>query len=593
MNDARLRFTAHADGDARLRFGDEGSSGEQPASTTTPMRATCGAHWQQAAGTLRASVHHWQSASGQAMQPTPMRGRWQEADKRHAALRAPWAQRRADGFAQRHHWQDADALRAAMRALWQSPPPLRAIQRHHWQEGEHRRRATRQQWAENLRLRAAGRHHWQEGTPARSISGAFWHRQAERLHHAERHFWQEAMRARAGVSWHAQDDDDDLVCYDPDTLGRLVFWQLWEAPLARLVFVCEHSGGWNPPQPGDIIIVPPRRYIIVVNEIDITLEDGTPLPCEAFSMTLDDGSWTWSFSASFKREALPALLPSDGNDGQPVRLTARINGQPFALLAESITRSVRFPERLIRVNGRGLAALLDAPHAPQQSFTHAAPRTAHQLAIDALTVNGVGMGWDIDWRLQDWLVPAGVWVHQGTWASALADIAQAAGGWILPADNEQRLSILPKWPKPWWEWSDLPVDIELPAGIAEVEETAWTDHPNYERIFISGEGAGGILGDYKRAGTAGALVRAQVVHPLITDEVAARQRAIAELAESGRMVSQSLTLMVLPETGIIRPGKVLRYTDDGGSARLGIVRSCAVNWAFPALTQTIGVQSHD
>ncbi len=59
------------------------------------------------------------------------------------------------------------------------------------------------------------------------------------------------------------------------------------------------------------------------------------------------------------------------------------------------------------------------------------------------------------------------------------------------------------------------------------------------------------------------------------------------------MVSQSLTLMVLPETGIIHPGRVLRYTDDGGSARLGIVRSCAINWAFPALTQTIGVQSHD
>ena len=64
------------------------------------------------------------------------------------------------------------------------------------------------------------------------------------------------------------------------------------------------------------------------------------------------------------------------------------------------------------------------------------------------------------------------------------------------------------------------------------------------------------------------------------------------IAESGRLIRQSLTLMVLPATGVIKPGRLLRYTDAAGQTRLGLVRATTLNWAFPALTQTITVQSH-
>ena len=71
--------------------------------------------------------------------------------------------------------------------------------------------------------------------------------------------------------------------------------------------------------------------------------------------------------------------------------------------------------------------------------------------------------------------------------------------------------MLPAWPRPWWRWAGTPPDIELPRGVAEVEDTEWVQEPAYNRIFISGE-AGGILGDYKRAGTAGDVLRPMVVH---------------------------------------------------------------------------------
>ena len=379
-------------------------------------------------------------------------------------------------------------------------------------------------------------------------------------------------------------------CYDEASAGRLVFTDAWGAgsgTLGRLVFVCGRGGHDTPPA---VIYIPPANRYIVINHIEIhRAGSAEPLPCESLGMTLERDSWTWSFTATFALDALDALMP--GSDGAPVELRATINGQPFGLLAERISRSVRFPERLVKVTGRGLAAVLDAPYAPVQTFSATQPRTAHQLMLDVLTLNGVSMGWQVDWQLTDWHVPAGAFMHQGTWASALNHIASAAGGYIQPHDTEARLHVLPAWPRPWWRWAGMPPDIELPRGVAEVEDTEWVQEPAYNRIFISGE-AGGILGDYKRAGTAGDVLRPMVVHPLITDEAAARQRATAELAQSGRLIRQSLTLMVLPETGVIKPGRLLRYTDAQGTTRLGLVRATALQWAFPALTQTITLQSH-
>jgi hypothetical protein len=47
---------------------------------------------------------------------------------------------------------------------------------------------------------------------------------------------------------------------------------------------------------------------------------------------------------------------------------------------------------------------------------------------------------------------------------------------------------------------------------------------------------------------------------------------------------------VLPETGVIRPGAFVRYVD-GGTTRLGLVRSVAVDAALPEVWQSIKVET--
>ena len=49
---------------------------------------------------------------------------------------------------------------------------------------------------------------------------------------------------------------------------------------------------------------------------------------------------------------------------------------------------------------------------------------------------------------------------------------------------------------------------------------------------------------------------------------------------------------VLPETGIIVPGKYVKY-NDGSTDRLGITRAVSVDWSWPTLTQTVELEGQE
>ena len=624
--DAKLVFKAAADGSGRLVFGEGGTvvapdavftvDGDLPGLGTLTLRAgsrlsidaelpgldgTIGLAWDaNVSRGLRAEVQTcWQEArpvatgTATAWQDSePVRAavaaNWQEGQRMAAAVDSRWQESKRMRTGVVSSWQEGFRLRNAVASGWQESERMRAAIEAAWQQGEGRRGAVLSAWQETERLRAGTAVHWQHGAPVRRAVLTRWSdgvnvRQLLRTH------WQDARRPPAGASAVPPIEPPEEPCYDPATAGRLVFTDMWLGD-GRLVFVCQRPGQFLPPA---TVVIQPRRSYIVINSVEIRRADalgGDPLPSESFQMQLDRSSWTWSWSASFMASAREAVTPSLTSG--PVELEVRVNGQPFRLLSETVGRSRRLPEHMVTARGRGKAAVLDAPHAAVQTFGSALDRTAQQLMTEVLTVNGVGFGWSVDFQLQDWLVPGGVWMHQGTYISALADIAGSVGGYLQPHDTDSVLRVLPAWPAPWWEWAGLSPDVELPAGVGESEDVDLVDQPGYNRIFVHGE-AGGIAADLTRNGTPGdVLKQPMATHPLITTIGAAKQRARAELSESGRSLQQKITMPVLPAAGIIKPGTMLRYTDDLGAIRLGIVRSTAITHQFPVLTQSLEVTSH-
>lgn len=398
--------------------------------------------------------------------------------------------------------------------------------------------------------------------------------------------WQVAGQAKNGLSVLPIPPIALEPCYTPS--GELLFSEAW-ANRMEMLFICERHGTQPPIIPGQVV-VPIRKVYMVFNEVSLRRVDGNiALPARGgITLSLDMDSWAWGFSASLPGSALPDLEPA--SSGAPVELEALVNGTAFRVLVESISRERTFGKNDIRVQGRGKTALLDSPYAPAHNFGNTAARTAQQLMADVLRVNGVPMDWALTWGLTDWLVPANVFAHQGSYISALNAIAAAAGGYIQPHASLQSLDVLPRYPIVPWQWDTVTPDFELPADVTTREGIEWVERARYNRVFVSGQQSG-ILGQVTRAGSAGDLLAPMVTDALITTAAAARQRGISVLGNTGRQANISLRLPVLPETGVITPGKFVRYVD-AGINRLGIVRSVSLDAGFPNVWQSIGVETH-
>jgi hypothetical protein len=368
----------------------------------------------------------------------------------------------------------------------------------------------------------------------------------------------------------------------PYTLGTdLVFSAAWSNS-GDLLFV-KDGGAVNPPVEGQVV-VPIRSLYVILNTATLhRVSDNAQIPTFGMSLSLDMSSWTWGFSATLPGDALDMIVSNN-----PVEVLATINGVGYRAVIEQVRRSREFGRATVSVSGRGRNALLDAPYAPQQVFSSADPLTAQQLAASVLTLNGVSMGWAVAWDLVDWNVPGGVFNHQGTYISAINAIAGAAGGYVQPHNTAQTLRVLPRYPVV--PWSLVAADYELPSAVTTSESIEWITKPNYNRVYVSGT-SDGVLGQATRGGTAGDMLAPMVTDALITDATVARQRATSILADTGRIANVQLKLPVLPETGIIVPGKTVLYTDQGVN-KIGYVRSVNVDIGLPEIWQTIGVETH-
>lgn len=364
---------------------------------------------------------------------------------------------------------------------------------------------------------------------------------------------------------------------EPEWTADLLFAKLFDGSTDILF-------GWTGEQ--ETIVVPVRSVYMVINDVSLRrVSNNLYLPPLSFSLKIDRDSWTWGFSASFPLSVQADLEPNSAGD--PVELEASINGTAYRVIVESISRDRSFASGAIAVTGRGKSAFLDSPYAASRSYTNTEARTAQQLMADVLTLNSTSIGWEIDWNITDWLIPAGAWAHQGSYIDALKTIANAAGAYLQPHATQQRISVMPAYPAAPWEWDSLTPDFELPAALTTREGIEWVEKARYNAIYLQGS----VLGHVKRSGTAGDVLAPMIVDPLLTHVDAHRQRGIAVLGDTGRIANVSLRIPVLSETGIITPGKTINYVDDGVE-RFGIVRSTDISVGYPEVFQTIGVETH-
>lgn len=544
---------------------------------------------------VAAVVHSWQEADaaesgattgfthGAVMVTGPSTG-WQATDPLVAGVSSPLASGMRLRGASTQRWQGADRIRTSNQAPWQvMDRTSRTSRRFRYQNADRVQVGSLMPWQNMIHDRRSALHpRWQSADRRyRSQTGRM--QTGVPVRTGRNAPWQEAMRPPAGITPHPVGPGPD-ACYIPSP--DLVFDVRWTNSTA-FVFYCERHDG-PPPGPHATVVVPIRSVYMVVNTVTLKRVVGNvTLPCLSLTLNLDVDSWAWGFSATLPADQLDAVAPTSLG---PVELEATVNGTSFRLLAESISRDRTFSRSTLKVGGRGKAALLAAPYAPIQTIGNTEARTAQQIAGDILTYNGVPLDWTVDWQIEDWLVPGGVFQAQGTYIEGLGAVAAAAGAFLRPHPTDQTISVLARYPALPRDWYALTPDFELPSAVVTQEGITWTEKPAYNRVFVSGTSQG-VLGQVTLLGSAGDLVAPMVTDPLITTAVPARLRGLAVLGNTGRQADVRLRLPVLAETGIIQPGSLVRYTD-GGIERLGLVRSTAVDAGFPEVWQSLGVETH-
>ncbi len=517
-----------------------------------------------------------------------------------AAHRLTWRPATAQAATTFAPWRQLASVPTSKTAAWSSGRPAGAVAAGGWQTG--------------IMLRNSARAPWQSGRPTPAAAAAPWQIAVIVRRQGDRVRWgagdptpiSVAVRAASAVAvlpvtlrlpWDAAErlppgrtviiippQPPVWRCYTPPSgdQAHLLFDER-RRPGNDLLFTCGRGA------PSGALVIPTLKAYIVINDVTlIRLPDNTPLQAYSLSMKWDSDSWSVGWSASLPATALDAVMPT--GLGEPVELLATINGTAVRVLAESISRDRRFGDARITVGGRGRVAWLAAPYDPVAARSNASAATAQQLAGQALEENGVPIGWGLDWQIPDWLVPAGVWSHQGSRIDAVRRIAEAAGGYVLGHRTAQTLHVRPRYPLLPWEWAAATPDLILPAAVASTEAITWSESPAYNRVFVAGQEQG-RTGQVTRAGTAGDILAPMVTDPLITHADAARARGASILAAGGRKANITLRLPVLPETGIIDLGQLIEY-QDGSTARRGLVRSVAVDVARPAVWQTVEIETH-
>lgn len=395
--------------------------------------------------------------------------------------------------------------------------------------------------------------------------------------------YQEARRPPVG-KWTRPVPPTPNPCYTPNTL-----MVLGSDPVSTLdlLFLCDAHDSETPPVA--TVVVPVLLEYNVTNDLAlIRVADDTNVPINGATLSLDDASWTWGFGGNLP--ASSRSLVDTGPDADPLDLELRINGVGYRLLSDWDESDRTFANATLKISGRGRAAELADPIAEVKSLRVSGTRTAQQLMQEVLTNNGVPLPWTVDWRLEDWLVPGGVFSHQGTYIEGLQRIVAAAGGYLQPHNTDRTVIALPRYPVAPWDFASATPDFELPSAVVQREGIRRVRKARYNRVFLAATTELGLMGDIKREGTAGDREAPMVTDALFTAIEVLRQRGLAILGDTGGKAFVKLRAPILPATGIIKPGALVRYVD--GAPVTGIVRSVEVEVAFPEAWQTLEVETH-
>ncbi len=541
---------------------------------------------------------------------------WGDAPLKVSSTTATWreAPQRMRGTVAR--FDAADLRIGAAAERWQQSPLLTGFGVDRWQEVVLRVSDTSDAWRNAPRLAHSAADRWRDLERQTHVAAGAWVMTLPRLALSRRDGWQQATPQSAtlvdtfsdalllvkslvdrwrqlGYPTNARNPGPPIPIpqtgYVPP-VGLVRFYLRCPTPPVGLV-TFRLSPTPCPEIP--LFSIPILETYRVLNSCSLVrLPDRTPLPVTSLSIETDVDSWCWSLTAALAGPAGWDLLAPQAPGFLPVEVEAMINGWTWQFLLDEPNLSRAFNRHSLLLKGRSRSAWLTEPFLRATSGVESNPRTAQQLAEQALD----NLGWTLDWQLPvDWLIPGGLYSWNGTPIDQLIALAKPVDGCLYTDPAASILTAYLRYPTAAWLWDGQTADIGIPEAAVVSLEQAPDNKPELNGCYVSGTIAG-YTAWVKIAGTDGALVPAEpVADPLLCHADALRARGIAILSASGPGTNLTAELLLTPEggsgPGLLRPGLLAEI-----AGVRGMVRSVKVSAGWSnglTVRQAIGIERRE
>ena len=334
--------------------------------------------------------------------------------------------------------------------------------------------------------------------------------------------------------------------------------------------------------------LPKKTWWYIVNNLSAErLDNGEPIKVINGTYNCSRSTWCWSYSITVAHTEKEKLQPI--ND-QPVILKLMINGFEHHVLLETETETIKFANKSYTYDGRSVTALNAADYAAKRSFIQDNERTSVQLV--QAEIDRAQSGTELDWKLIDdvgWIVP----VESLSYAElapldAIKQVVEAGGGFIFSQKAGNKVSVLPRYKKGYWDAmtvDDYDILIAPSIVIQQTIEQNKDYIADYNAINVVNSRSGDSL-TVKQRNTAGDAPLEAVSGPMF-DVVSGASFGKMELIKAN--IQEFHTLSGLPvalDVGEMLPGKTVAF--DG--QWWGIIDSVSGSFSHGKVTESIKVE---
>lgn len=340
------------------------------------------------------------------------------------------------------------------------------------------------------------------------------------------------------------------------------------AHLLPLPFRCRGSGSGGGRQ------VPFLKGYVMQNDVFVEF-DGQKISPLSLNLRTDMDSFCWQIELTLGPDDFVRLAMDGRVKGNEATLSASVNGERFVWLAEDYRDNRVFGQRSYTVIGRSVSAYLGADYAAPNSGVYLnMPLYAQQIAQQQL----LPVSFELDWAVEDWLVPADAYSIDGLSPLAvLQDIAQAVGGFVESDPMQKRLAIKPRWPAAAWGIAEAKANMSVPENMIASISGQKRVNTRYDAVYLWAEHEHGKAADVYRTSGSHNQRASALIHALYTDDAVLRQAGLATLSDSGTHKIETVKLPIAPAYFVPRAklGEIWQFTQSDGAWR-GVVTGVAI-----------------